>query len=132
MATKKEGTRNDKLWTEARYTSFVKGGLRSISQRWPPRYSVLNQACIGQQINTKSGRLAKHYLCASCNIAYPAKEVEVNHRNPIVPVTGFDSWDGLIERLFCEKEHLEVLCKPCHRSVSKLENQQRKEIKDAK
>lgn len=126
MATKKEGTRNEKEWTEARFFAFVKGGLRSISQRWPPKYSTLNEACIGQRINPKSGRWAKHYTCAACDIAYPQKDVEVNHRIPVIPVSGFDSWDGLIERLFCEKEHLEVLCKPCHKLVSAKENIERK------
>lgn len=118
--------RNNGEWTEARYNSFVKGGLRSASQRWPPKYKVLNEACVGQKVNPASGRLAKFYTCNICKEDFPAKLVEVNHIIPVVPVTGFDSWDGVIERMFCEKEHLEVCCKPCHRSISKQENQERK------
>ena len=129
---KNETPRNDGTWTEARYNAFVKGGLRSASQRWPPRYSTLNEACVGQRINPRSGRLAKHYLCAACELAYPLKDVEVNHKTPVVPVEGFDSWDGVIERLFCDSDKLEVLCKQCHKNVSKLENTIRKEKKDAK
>lgn len=126
MATKKEGTRNGKAWTEARYTSFVKGGLRSTSQRWPPRYECLAEAYVGQRINKSSGRWAKHYRCASCQAEFPQKEVEVNHKIPVVPPTGFDSWDGVIARLFCEKEHLEVVCKTCHKEITKSENLERK------
>jgi hypothetical protein len=118
--------RNNGEWTEARYNSFVKGGLRSASQRWPPKYKVLNEACVGQKVNPASGRLAKFYTCNICKEAFPAKLVEVNHIIPVVPVTGFDSWDGVIERMFCEKEHLEVCCKPCHKTISKQENQERK------
>lgn len=118
---------NDGQWTEARYTSFIKGGLRSISQRWPPRYTVLNEAFAGSFINPASGRVAKHYWCAACKGKFVLKQVQVNHREPVVPVTGFDSWDNLIKRLFCEKEGLEVLCVPCHKSITQQENKERKE-----
>lgn len=121
----KDKTRNDGQWTEARFNSFVKSALRSASQRWPPKYTVLNQACVGQKINPKSGRLAKHYKCNLCRNDFPQKEVEVNHLTSVVPLTGFDSWDGVINRMFCEKEGLEVLCKPCHKGITKLENERR-------
>jgi hypothetical protein len=124
--TNSKKTRNNGEWTEARYNSFVKGGLRSASQRWPPKYRVLNSACVGQRINPKSGRLAKFYACNKCKHEFPAKDVEVNHIHPVVPTTGFDSWDALIERLFCEQEGLEVVCKPCHKLISKQENTERK------
>lgn len=119
-------TRNGGEWSEARFNSFVKGGLRSVSIRWPPRYQVLADACVGQKINHNSGRLAKHYTCSNCLIDFPAKDVEVNHINPVIPLTGFDSWDGVVERMFCEKEHLEVLCKKCHKELTKQENTERK------
>lgn len=70
--------------------------------------------------------MAKHFTCAACRKEFPAKNVEVNHKIPVIPVTGFDSWDKVIERMFCEKEHFEVLCKPCHKSVTKLESEERK------
>lgn len=124
--------RNNGEWTESRYNSFVKGGLRSASQRWPPKYKCLSDACIGTRRNPESGRLAKFYICANCKSDFVAKNVEVNHIIPVVPVTGFDSWDGVVDRLFCEKENLEVLCKPCHKSVSKQENIERKHERSKK
>jgi len=127
--TKSNKTRNSGEWTESRYHSFVKGGLRSASQRWPPKYKVLNDACVGTRLNPGSGRQAKFYKCNKCKNDYVAKEVEVNHIVPVVPVTGFDSWDGVVERLFCEKEGLEVVCKPCHKLISKSENLERKQNK---
>ena len=118
--------RNGGEWTSARYNSFVKGALRSASQRWPPKYKTLTEACVGQKVNPASGRLAKFYTCSICKEDFPAKLVEVNHKIPVVPLTGFDSWDGVVERMYCEKEHLEVCCKPCHKSISKQENLERK------
>lgn len=121
---------NGGAWSESRFFSFVKSSLRSASQRWPPKYSVLNQAKRGKAINPKSGRLAEQYECANCHNLFVSKEVEVNHKIPVIPITGFDSWDGVIERMFCEQDELEVLCKPCHKVLTKLENQQRKENND--
>lgn len=70
--------------------------------------------------------MAKHYKCNTCLDEFPMKDVEVNHILPVVPTSGFDSWGGVIERMFCEKEHLEVLCKPCHKLTTQQENQERK------
>jgi len=127
----KEKSRNDGQWTEARFNSFIKSGLRSASQRWPPKYRVISDACVGSRINPASGRVAKFYLCATCKGEFPLKQVEVNHINPVIPTTGFKSWDDTIERLFCEKEGLEVVCKPCHKIITKQENTERK-LNDSK
>lgn len=126
MGTKPVKNYNGGQWTQARYNSFVKSALRSASQRWPPKYETLNSACVGTKINHKTGRMAKHYKCNACKDDFPAKDVEVNHILPIVPVSGFDSWDGVISRMFCEKDGLEVLCKPCHKEVTQSENKERK------
>lgn len=122
----KEKTRNGGEWTEARYRSFIKSALRGASQRWPPKYKTLSDALVGKKINEKTGRMANHFKCNSCNKEFPQKDVEVNHKLPVVPVEGFTTWDVVIERMFCEKEGLEVLCKPCHKQVTKQENEQRK------
>lgn len=117
---------NGGRWTQARYNSFIKSALRSASQRWPPRYETLNDACVGQRINPASGRLAKFYTCNGCKQIFPAKDVEVNHKIPVVPTEGFDNWDSVIKRMYCEKEGLEALCKPCHKATTKRESEERK------
>ena len=122
----KKKSRNGGEWTEARFNSFVKSALRSASQRWPPKYKVLSESFVGTKLNPKSGRQAKHYKCSKCLNDFPQKEVEVNHIIPVVPLSGFDSWDGVINRLFCEREGLEVVCKPCHKSITLQENSERK------
>lgn len=109
----------------SRYQSFIKSLLRAGSRRWPPKYEVLNEAKIGKQVNSKTGRIAEHYKCAGCGEGFPAKEVQVDHIIPIVPVTGFTNWDDLIDRLFCEKDNLQVLCLTCHKAKSALEKQER-------
>ena len=61
--------------------------------------------------------------------SYYAKEVAVDHIEPVVPVSGFTTWDEVIERMFVEKEGLQVLCKECHRVKCQEEKQQRKQAK---
>lgn len=113
-------------WTQSRYESFIKSAIRSGSQRWPPKYEVLNEAFRGKQVNEASGRLAKHFLCASCGLVFPAKSVAVDHIQPVVPISGFTSWDDIITRTYCSKENLQVLCKECHKIKTKQENEERK------
>lgn len=119
---------NGGKWTEARFNSFIKSILRSGSRRWEPRYSVLNEACIGKKTNTSTGRLANHYTCNSCKGDFPAKEVQVDHIVPIIdPEVGFTTWDDVVYRMFCEKDKLQVLCKDCHYNKTTAEKQQAKE-----
>lgn len=117
---------NNGQWTIARYNSFIKSALRSASQRWPPRWDVLNEAKQGKKINRASGRLAEHYKCNRCKDSFPAKEIEVNHIVPVVPVEGFSTWDEVIRRMYCEKDGLETLCKPCHKEITAKENEERR------
>lgn len=121
--------RNSGRWTESRFQSFIKSALRTASVRWPPRYETLSEAFAGSKINPASGRMAKHYKCASCKKEFPAKNIEVNHIEPVVPIEGFTTWDDIIERMFCEKEGLEALCKECHKERTKEENAKRKEYR---
>ncbi len=76
--------------------------------------------------NEKTGRMAKHYECSHCKKLFPQKEIEINHIVPVVPITGFDDWGSVIERMFCEIEGLEALCKTCHSDCTAQENVLRK------
>lgn len=121
--------RNSGQWTEARFNSFIKSALRAASRRWPPKYEILSEALVGSKTNVKTGRLAKHYRCAICRGEFPAKDVQVDHISPIIdPVVGFTNWDDVVDRMFCEKNNLQVLCTdPCHKAKTAAEKQQAKE-----
>lgn len=122
--------RNNGQWTEARFNSFIKSALRSASIRWPVKYTVLNEALIGKQINIKTGRLGNHYRCNQCKGIFPAKEVAVDHIDPVIdPLIGFTTWDNVIVRMFCEKDGLQVLCSDCHTAKTALEKELAKERK---
>jgi len=55
--------------------------------------------------------------------------MQADHINPVIPLTGFDSWDGAIKRLYCEKDGFQPICKACHKTKTLSENQQRKALK---
>lgn len=54
------------------------------------------------------------YRCARCGGLYKSDDVQVDHIVPVVPVGGFDSWDGYVARMFCGVDGYQVLCGPCH------------------
>lgn len=46
---------------------------------------------------------------------FPGKEIEVDHIVPAGRLRSFEDIGGFVERLFCERENLMVLCEQCHR-----------------
>ena len=118
--------RNDGKWSEARWHSFVVSALRYAFRKWPPKYEALKEAFTKVQTNSSSGRLARHFKCAICKKQFPQALVQVDHISPIIdPKKGFVDWNTFIERLFCEKEKLQILCKPCHKIKTNEEKQER-------
>lgn len=75
------------------------------------------------------------YLCAECKEHVPTtllqvsprkrvKNIFVDHIKPVVdPAVGFVDWNTIIERMFCEIDNLQVLCKECHDIKSKEETE---------
>ena len=118
---------NDGEWTEARYRAFVISALRAYMKRFPPKWKALKAAMVGRKVNKYSGRLAEHYLCANCGEFFIARDVQVDHIDPVVsPNEGFQDWWTFITRLYCEAENLQVLCKPCHKEKTNRERKERK------
>lgn len=119
--------RNGGEWTDARFRSFVTSALRAASRRWPPKFKALKEAFVGRKTNKKTGKLAMHYKCATCKKHFVAADVQVDHVLPVVdPKVGFIGWDSFIDRIFCEIENLQVLCKPCHKVKTEEEKAERK------
>lgn len=99
--------------------SFVTHTLRRGSFRWPARGEALKLARIERGL----------YKCNLCSGSFKNKDIKLDHIIPIVPVKGFDNWDGFINRLFCNSEGFQVLCKQCHESKTMIENNMRKHYK---
>lgn len=106
--------------------------------QWPVKYAALKAAAVGKQVNKSTGRQAMHFECALCLKAFPQKEVKVDHIDTVVPLEGFENaeeypfgydWNSIVDRLFCELDGFQVLCKPCHDTKSNRERTVRSEYK---
>ncbi len=108
-------------WTQARFNSFIRSGLRQMTLRWAPFQTAEKAA------TTKRG----FRRCAKCGEEVPVtvleggrrvKNVHKDHRVPVVdPHVGFTNWDDYITRLFCEADGIDILCRACHTEVTNEE-----------
>jgi 5-methylcytosine-specific restriction endonuclease McrA len=102
-----------KEWT---YKGYLFGALRRIFRWSPERRAALEAA-----------RQGLKYLCAKCGKLFDKRKIAVDHITPVVsPETGFVDWNTYIVRLFVTKDQLQVLCKPCHKEKTNLENTARR------
>ena len=118
-------TRNGNRMSEAKFRAWVRSLLRSGSMRWGAKNDALESAAAGRGINPHTGRMAKLYRCERCGGKSSRAGVQVDHKQPVVPLSGWVSWDDFINRLFCEVDGYQVLCKRCHDLKTKSENKQR-------
>ena len=108
-------------WTQARYWGFIRSALRQAFNRYPPKYESIKEAAEVQQdgvykTGPKKGqpKMVKRYRCAECDNLFLQKEVQVDHIIGAGSLRGYVDLPGFVSRLFCSKEDLQVLCKPCH------------------
>jgi 5-methylcytosine-specific restriction endonuclease McrA len=106
-------TRADNKWTEGQYNTFIRNQLRSGWMRWPVKNALLAEARVERGF----------YKCSECGAIVPTtirengkkkKGVNVDHKVPATPLTGEFTWSLFIERLYCERDNLQVLCFTCH------------------
>lgn len=113
-------------WTPGRLKGFITSTIRAGFRKYPPKYEALKDAIVGKKENKATGRIATFYKCAKCKKEFLQKDVEVDHINPVVcPKEGFTTWDNFVNRLFCSKENLQVLCVNCHNAKTAKERKER-------
>ena len=110
-------TRNGNKWTEARFWSFVRSSLRGAFQRWGPKHEAKEMAKV--QVEGKPHKY--EYICAECKDGFRATEVQVDHIVPAGSLKCYEDLPGFVEKLFCEKDGFQVLCKPCHNAKTQSE-----------
>ena len=110
-------TRAGGKWTEAAFWGFLRSGLRQLSMRWPPLSDVLREN--RRQYHGENKRQKWEYECAMCGGWFSAKEIEVDHLEPVGKLTSFDDIRGVVERMFCEVDRLRVTCVDCNQKRSR-------------
>lgn len=117
-------------YSRARFRSMIVSALRR--SRWPVKYDVLKLAYVEDKINPRTGRKCKMYQCNACGNLFQQKEMAIDHKEPAVPIDGFGgekflgyNWTELVQRLFCEIDGLQALCRECHKTKTKEERSER-------
>jgi len=104
-------------WTSARYYSFIRSALRRAFTRYPVNYQARNAARKPYCGPNKQQKW--QYECAICGGWFMGKEIQLDHKIECGSLRSYADLPGFVERLFCEKDGLRVLCKPCHATVTK-------------
>lgn len=118
MATKKEKPHADGKWTEAQFSTFIRNQLRRGWVKWPIKNALLKESRVERG----------QYECQCCGEIVPAtmkvegktvaikkvKGVNVDHILPATPLTGVYDWHIFVNRLYCERDNLWVICYHCH------------------
>ena len=105
--------RNSKTLSEAGFWSFIRSALRNKSRFWKPIQECKQlHKRKSQSLNRK---LKFEYQCSECKDWFPEKEIDVDHIFAAGSLNKADDLPGFVERLFCEVDGLQLLCKKaCH------------------
>jgi molybdenum cofactor biosynthesis enzyme MoaA len=95
--------------------NFAMQALRRSTYRWPYGHMAMARQRIERGL----------YTCESCKEAFGPKEINKDHIEPVIPVTGKKSWDETIERMLVKSTGYQILCLNCHEIKTQLENQLR-------
>lgn len=112
----------------------VFSALRRAHRNSPEYRQTLANAKSEYFITCKNGNQARRvqYECKACGNKGSRKNVYVDHREPVIAVTGFQGFETYIKRLFCGTVGLDILCKSCHDRKTKHENFLRRQYKKEK
>lgn len=105
-----------------KFRSWLMSALRKASRFWSPARECLTKARISRGI----------YKCAQCAAQVGPKEIKIDHINPVIATEGFQNWDDVINRLFCEESGYQAICKICHDAKTLAENELRKRCRKEK
>jgi 5-methylcytosine-specific restriction endonuclease McrA len=110
----------------------IYSALRRADRNSPMWRGTLTKAKSEYFVLSKKGKQLRrvHFECANCHEKFSRKQINVDHIQPVVnPETGTTTLDGYVARLFVPIEARQVLCKPCHKAKSKIENRVRRMAK---
>lgn len=100
----------------AKEWGLIKGALRRIFSRSELRRSVMLTVKI-DHYDASRPRVKNWSLCPKCNKKTPTYQMELDHKEPLIPIENVFaemSLDVVVDRLWCHNNNLEPLCVVCH------------------
>ena len=92
----------------------ILGALRNEHRKYSVKKEAMRQAMSLTEKGIRGGRL---YFCNECGLCFPAKEIQMDHIDPVIPVNkSYDTmdWNEIMERMFSPIENYQCLCRNCH------------------
>lgn len=108
-------TRNNGTMTEAQFFQWLRQVLRRSSMYWKPISQVRREAQVPYKGANKRRKYS--YVCSKCHKEFPATSINVHHIIDCGSLSSFEDLASFAEKLFVEKEGLEVLCSKCHDKI---------------
>lgn len=118
----------------AKDKGLLKGCFRRVFSRSALRQEALESTRIRHE-DINRPRVTKWSYCMECGLIEPSYKMQVDHKEPLVPLHRSleeMSLDELADRLWCTLENLQPLCLDCHKNKSKAEMKIRRELKKGK
>lgn len=114
MAAKKDykAIENDSEAFEKHKFNYVKNALRIATYKWPYFSMAMSRQRLERGL----------YQCEACKDSFGPKEINRDHIEPVIAVTGWVSWEEYINRLFVKSEGIQILCERCHENKTATEN----------
>jgi len=112
--------------------NLIKGALRRVFSRSDLRRAAIDNAIIPNYKDPKRKAVKFWVKCESCGKMEAKSNIQVDHVLPVIKVTEtLESltWDELVDRIWCDAKNLSVICKPCHKVKTGLENKERRQYK---
>jgi 5-methylcytosine-specific restriction endonuclease McrA len=108
--------------------ALIKGALRRVFARSELHHKVLNKAII-QHSDPERPRVKTWILCPVCNKPEAKSYCVVDHISPAIKITEtlYDlTLQTLQDRIWCEEDNLQPICKSCHKVKTLAENRERR------
>lgn len=112
-------------WSEARFWSFIRSGLRAKWSRFPAKYAVL--AAAKRPYKGPNKRQKFEFQCAHCKKYFPQAQVSVDHIEPAGTLRSFEDLPEFCRKLFVGVDKLQVLCTADHKRKTQGEKEHNKE-----
>ena len=103
--------------SKAAFFSHIRSTLRNASRWWKPIAEAKKLARRAYKGINK--RQKWEYQCNHCKNWFGDKEIDVDHILEAGSLKDYNDLPGFVERLFCEVEGFQVLCKECHKTKTK-------------
>lgn len=114
--------------TESAHFTKIRAALRGGFLRYATRGQALQNAKHAKPPE-EEGRHRVVFECNHCEGRFKSADVQVDHIVQAGSLTKYSDLPGFVERLYCEADGLQVLCKPCHKLKTAADRALAKEAK---